>query len=166
MLLGRFAAAAAVTDHDGGAAVFALHGEATDGPAAGIDWDIVFGTPTPNTTPRATPSAAGADEVFIIDIGNSDTGYAGSNKAIHAVNTWQWKSQKIVPDKDDIIHAHDSGHADQVSVAARQGGRARGSNTQVSDPREPVRTCAGLATTDEHIQEGPLRCCPDCLTSG
>ncbi|MFN3842850.1 MAG: hypothetical protein ACK4RW_06225 [Rehaibacterium terrae] len=106
MLLGMFAAAPAVAVHDGGTAVFELDGDATDGVAAGVDWDSVFGIPTPYTTPRATPSADGAGEVFIVDIGNSETGYAGSNKDIHEINTWQWKPQKVVPDKDNITNAY------------------------------------------------------------
>lgn len=87
--------------HDDGA--FELDGDAVDGAAAGEDWTTVFGIVAP--FPK-TPVFDGFGEVFIVDIGNSDSGYAGSNKDIHDVSTWGWKPTKVTPDKDNLLNAY------------------------------------------------------------
>lgn len=100
-LAGLLAGTPALAVHDDGA--FELDGNAVDGAAAGEDWNSVFGIVAP--FPK-TPVFDGFGEVFIVDTGNSDTGYQGSNKDIHDVSTWEWKPMKVTPDKDNLLNAY------------------------------------------------------------
>lgn len=74
------------------------------------DWNSVFELPSPYPTPRGTP-VVGAGETFVVDGANLPGGketsaWNGSNKDIDLISTWEYKSAKVVPDKDNITNAY------------------------------------------------------------
>ena len=69
------------------------------------DWDSVF-APIINGVPTA-----GAGETFVNDGpdapgGKETSAWSGSNKDIDDIPTWQSKTAKVVPDKDNITNAY------------------------------------------------------------
>lgn len=90
-------------------APFELDGDPTrDG--APDDWNNVFNLPTPYPATRGIP-VTGDGEAFISDGPNLSGGketsaWSGSNKDIDLISTWEYKSSKVVPDKDNITNAY------------------------------------------------------------
>lgn len=90
-------------------APFELDGDPTKTGAL-ADWNNIFGLPTPYPTPRGVP-VAGGGATFVVDGatlpgGKEASTWSGSNKDIDLVSTWEYKSAKVTPDKDNITNAY------------------------------------------------------------
>ncbi|MES2857920.1 MAG: hypothetical protein V4704_01920 [Pseudomonadota bacterium] len=93
---------------------FELDGDATKTTLLG-EWNDVFnlpqdGNPLVYPSPRGTPDA-GPGETFVVDGpnlagGKETSAWSGSNKDIDTIDTWEYKSAKVVPDKDNITNAY------------------------------------------------------------
>lgn len=90
-------------------APFELEGNPTRDGAAD-DWNNVFNLPTPYPATREIP-VTGDGETFVNDGpnlpgGKETSAWSGSNKDIDLISTWEYKSSKVVPDKDNITNAY------------------------------------------------------------
>ena len=89
---------------------FELDGNATQ-TTADDDWNNVFDLPTPYPAIRGVPDDSGEGETFVADGANlaggkETTAWQGSNKDIDLISTWEYKTAKVVPDKDNITNAY------------------------------------------------------------
>jgi hypothetical protein len=106
VVLGMFATAPAFAVDALGA--FELDGDAVDAPAGGAeDWNTIFSIPAP--FPGVPVVSGGA--TFVEDGPNAPGGketsaWKGSNKDIDDIPTWERKTAKVVPDKDNILNAY------------------------------------------------------------
>ena len=92
----------ALAVHDEG--LFELDGNAVDQPAAGDDWDLVYGTGN-----HADSTQFVTDPV---DDANDDTFTGGSTKDDINTSSWLWKTAKASQAKNDITHAFAAAYTD------------------------------------------------------
>ncbi len=86
------------------AGVFELEGDATDGAAAGIDWDLVHEGQMSN--PETCPSGATACGWEADGAANATIFTGGGSKDPQDISSWKWKDQSGgLPDKDNLQHS-------------------------------------------------------------
>ena len=93
--------------HDTGA--FELDGNATNGPAAGDDWDNVchqvLHTDCSTTSDTSASGGATAVDWVAEPNGNASIFTGGGSKDPQDVNQWAWKDAGGLPDKDNLLHS-------------------------------------------------------------